>query len=63
MLFKKAVGAEKTAPVKTVQDEFTETIHGLIASLRNELEDPIRENPKTSMAIAALSGMLAARRI
>ena len=55
---------QKTALMPTsVEDDLKEKIHILIASLFNELEEPIRENPKTSMAVAALAGLLAARRI
>jgi len=47
----------------SVQDSFKENIHVVIRDICNELEEPIRENPITSVAIAALAGLLAARRI
>lgn len=48
---------------QSAQDEFSENIHVLIREICNELEVPIRENPKTSVIIAALTGLVAARRI
>jgi hypothetical protein len=54
----------KKAPAhKPARDEFSENIHALITSLYHELEEPIRENPKMSVAIAALAGLFAARRL
>ncbi len=47
----------------SVQDDFKENIHVLIADICRELEEPIRENPLTSVAVAALAGLIAARRI
>jgi hypothetical protein len=63
LLLRKFVSIEKAPNHKTVHDEVSENIHAMMASLRSELEEPIRENPKTSMAVAALAGILAARRI
>ena len=48
---------------RSAQDEFSEHIHVLIKEICNELEGPIIENPKTSVLIAALAGLVAARRI
>lgn len=39
--------------------DIAKTLTGLIDSLAEELEDPIRENPKTAIMIASLAGFLA----
>lgn len=41
------------------QPDIAKTITGMIDSLATELEDPIRENPKTAIMIASLAGFLA----
>lgn len=41
------------------QPDIAKTLTGLIDSLSEELEDPIRENPKTAIMIASLAGFLA----
>ena len=41
------------------QPDIAKTITGLIDSLSEELEEPIRENPKTAIMIASLAGFLA----
>jgi uncharacterized membrane protein YbhN (UPF0104 family) len=54
----------KKGPVnKSAEEELSENIHVLITEVFNELEDPIRENPKISVAVAALAGMLASRHL
>ena len=63
VLLRKLITSEKTRGPTSAEDELKEKIHILIAGLFNELEEPIRENPKTSMAVAALAGLLTARRI
>lgn len=41
------------------QPDIAKTLTGLIDSLAEEMEDPIRENPKTAIMIASLAGFLA----
>lgn len=41
------------------QPDIAKTITGMIDSLAEELEEPIRDNPKTAIMIASLAGFLA----
>lgn len=41
------------------QPDITKTVTALIDSVAEELEEPIRENPKTALMIASLAGFLA----
>ncbi len=41
------------------QPDIAKTVSALIDSITEELEDPIRENPKTAVAIASLAGFIA----
>ncbi len=41
------------------QPDIAKTVSALIDSIAEELEEPIRENPKTAVAIAGLAGFLA----
>jgi hypothetical protein len=63
MGLRKVLLSKRISSHKSVHDELTENIHVLVTGLFDELEVPIRENPKTSVALAALAGLLAARRI
>jgi hypothetical protein len=54
---------KKATNHSSAQDELSEHIHTLIKGVYTELEDPIRENPKTSVIVAALAGLFAARHI
>jgi hypothetical protein len=63
VMLKTALHYKKPPNPQSAQDEFSENIHALIKDICRELEDPVRENPKTSVAIAAIAGLLAARRI
>ena len=63
LALKAVLHREKTSSPQSAQDEFSQNIHVLIKDICEELEVPVRENPKTSVAIAALAGLLAARRI
>jgi hypothetical protein len=54
---------KNTSHYRSAQDELSEHIRVLIKEICNELEGPIIENPKTSVLIAALAGLVAARRI
>lgn len=40
------------------QPDIAKTVSALIDSIAEELEEPIRENPKTAVAIAGLAGFL-----
>ena len=46
-------------PQAQAQPDIAKTVSALIDSIAEELEDPIRENPKTAVAIAGLAGFLA----
>ncbi len=46
-------------PQAASQPDIAKTVSALIDSIAEELEDPIRENPKTAVAIAGLAGFLA----
>lgn len=61
----KMITAQKNAP-SAAREEFmarqpdiAKTVSALIDSIAEELEEPIRDNPKTAMAIAGLAGFLA----
>lgn len=41
------------------QPDIAKTVSALIDSIAEELEEPIRDNPKTAVAIAGLAGFLA----
>ncbi len=55
---KRARRARHTAQAPS-QPDIAKTVSALIDSIAEELEDPIRENPKTAVAIAGLAGFLA----
>lgn len=55
----KRASRAKRLPSMGPQPDIAKTITGLIDSLAEELEDPIRENPKTAIMIASLAGFLA----
>lgn len=60
MLFmsdKRGRRARHTAPTQA-QPDIAKTVSALIDSIAEELEEPIRENPKTAVAIAGLAGFL-----
>lgn len=63
VLLKEFIRFKRVSGHKPVHDELSENIHALITNLYHELEEPIRENPKMSVAVAALAGLFAARRI
>ena len=42
--------------------EITESISRIIESVGGELEDPVRDNPKTAIVLASLAGFLAGER-
>jgi H+/Cl- antiporter ClcA len=54
---------EKPQIHRSAEEEIKENIHTLMLSLFQELEEPIRDHPKTSVTIATLAGLLAGRRI
>lgn len=60
---RKFITLEKSGGHKTADDAIKENIHTLMTHLFNELEEPIKDHPKTSMTIATLAGLLAGRRI
>lgn len=59
----KIIAHNKNAPhydvSRTSQPDIAKTVTSLIDSIAEELEDPIRDNPKTAVAIAGLAGFLA----
>ncbi len=44
------------------QDNLKNNLHDLIQTISNELEDPVKENPKTAVILAALAGFFMANR-
>ena len=54
---------EKPQMSRSIDEEIKDNIHTLMLSLFQELEEPIRDHPKTSVTIATLAGLLAGRRI
>lgn len=52
---------EKTSGLNAARDELGKNIHSLIQGICSELDEPIRENPKTAMLLASLAGFLTAR--
>jgi hypothetical protein len=63
ILLREFIKFKETSGHKPAHDELNQNIHTLMTSLYHELEEPIRENPKMSVAVAALAGLFAARRI
>ena len=54
----------KKPPVqKTDSDGIKDDIYVLIKDILGDLEDPVRENPKTAVALAALAGLFMTRRL
>ena len=63
-VIRKLMTREAQPPRHTsAEEELKEKIHFLMLSLFNELEEPIRDHPKTSVTIATLAGMFAGRRM
>src|ERR1700761_6734678 len=50
-------------PEKVPAPSPVQSVHAMVADLINELEGPIRENPTTSVTLAALAGIIAGRRL
>lgn len=61
----KAILARKEEQVQpqSIHDQLSEQIHNLIKELGAELEDPIKDNPKMAILLAALAGLIVARKI
>ncbi len=57
-LFKKS----KARNIDAAQRDAGKNIQALIDGISAELDEPVRENPKTAVALAALAGFLMARR-
>lgn len=53
----------KRAKAETYYLVLRENIQSAIAMVGDELEDPIRENPKTAMLMASLAGYIAAEKL
>jgi formate hydrogenlyase subunit 3/multisubunit Na+/H+ antiporter MnhD subunit len=53
----------KRAKAETYYMVVRENIQSAIAMLGEELEEPIRENPKTAMLMASLAGYIAAEKL
>ena len=51
----------KSLRTGTVRDDLAKNIRVLLDAVSEELETPIRENPKTAVALAALAGFCALR--
>lgn len=51
----------KALHLGSVKDELGKNIHTLIEQICSELDEPVRENPKTAVMLAALAGFIAAR--
>ncbi len=45
------------------EEQLSETIHTIIEALGDELEGPVRENPKIALLIAGMSGLFAGTRL
>lgn len=59
MLLTSRKTAKRPMQERVVPPDIAKTLTGLIDSLAQELEDPIRDNPKTAIMIASLAGFLA----
>ncbi len=59
MLINRLRASKQVAHSSRHQPDITKTVTALIDSVTEELEEPIRENPKTALMIASLAGFLA----
>lgn len=59
MMLRALLRLRKESNIESSRKEIRDNIHVLIRDVCTELEDPVRENPKTAVAVAALAGFLA----
>ncbi len=50
---------KRMAPINSARHPLAENLHVILEAVCLELEDPIKENPKTAVLTAALAGFLA----
>jgi hypothetical protein len=60
---RKFIIMEQASKHKSAEDKMKDDIHVMMTSLFNELEGPIRDNPKAAVAIATLAGLFAGQRL
>ncbi len=51
----------KARRINAAQNDTSKNVQALVEGIAAELDGPVRENPKTAVAIAALAGFLAAK--
>ncbi len=54
--------ARQRVSTSAIRAELGKNIRGLIEDVCRELDEPVRESPKTAMVLAGLAGFLAASR-
>lgn len=59
VLLRTILKSRKESKLEESRKEIRDNIHVLVRDVYSELEDPIRENPKTAVAVAAIAGFLA----
>lgn len=52
---------QRVSGLNAARAEVGKSIHSLIQGICDELDEPVRENPKTAMLLASLAGYLTAR--
>lgn len=58
-----AVVKHKERKTREMQAEMVQSMHVALELVHDEIEEPVRENPKTSLAVAALAGYAAAHKM
>lgn len=53
--------ARQSAVQSSVRQELSNNLHAVLSDLFQELDTPVRENPKAAMLLAAIAGFFAAR--